>query len=85
MYKIDILNCPFGTRCAPPTLLELISPAVEFFHQISVSLCSFVGAVVYLLAEGVVTMIQFTAANVVYVAVALGIYVIILLQSVSAS
>ena len=85
MYKVDILNCPFGTRCAPPTLLRLIYPAVEFLHQLSVSLCSFVGAIVYLLAKGVVTMIQFTAANAVYVVVVLGIYVIILLQSDSAS
>jgi hypothetical protein len=26
MYKIEYLNCPYGTRCAPPTLHKLFSP-----------------------------------------------------------
>jgi hypothetical protein len=75
MYKIDSSNCPFGTRCAPPTIHKLFSPLLtsldpsvdRFNHALREVLRDF--------SKEYINMMQRMFEHAGYVAVGLVVYV----------
>jgi hypothetical protein len=75
MYVLEFLNCPFGTRCATPTLHGLFCPLLSSVESLSDNFHDFYRDTAEALANLFVSMIQRMFEHAGLIAIGLVVYV----------
>jgi hypothetical protein len=84
MYRVEYLNCPFGTRCASPTLNKLFSPLLRSLGSSYEYYCDVFKTIAEETAKEYVEMIQRIYEHIGYISTGLIAYVSVSPTSVSA-